>query len=139
MKSARKNTSSSAHRSIDTIGAFASFLCAAHCMALPLILTVLPLAGLGIFYDHSFELVVLLITVSLATASLCWGTRIHGDRRVLLFIASAILFFTISHELNHGQWTHAATMFLGGLSLVAGHLINRKLCSSCHECECPGH
>ena len=40
---------------LDVVGAGASFLCALHCAAMPVLLTTLPLAGLEILASHRLE------------------------------------------------------------------------------------
>jgi hypothetical protein len=42
-------------RLADRFGATASFLCAIHCAALPLVIAALPALGLGFLADHRFE------------------------------------------------------------------------------------
>ena len=42
---------------VDTIGAFLSFSCAIHCVAMPLLVTILPLLGLGFLASERAELI----------------------------------------------------------------------------------
>ena len=122
------------HRKIDSLGASAAILCALHCMLLPLFITVLPLAGLGILGDHSVEAAFLIGTVILATLSLCWGTRVHGNRGLLIYLAIAVLCFVGAHGLTQGELGHAALMTIGGLLMSYGHILNRRLCKECTSC-----
>jgi len=126
------------HQHVDRVGAGASMLCAMHCMLLPVLLTALPLLGLEFLGDHDFEAGVLIFTVTLAAASLCWGHRIHRDSRTLFLLAMAVSLFLTAHQLGHGDFTHAILMASGGITLVIGHVLNIKLCRSCHTC-CDDH
>ncbi|MBN8548058.1 MAG: MerC domain-containing protein [Deltaproteobacteria bacterium] len=127
------NRISKIHGRLDKIGACLSFACAIHCIAMPFIITVLPLLGLGILAHSSFETFMFIITISLATASLCWGTYIHRETRVLLFLAAAILLFYIGGFTTHSE--HEAVLVgFGGVCLAVGHFINLRLCKSCRDC-----
>ncbi len=119
---------------LDRVGAGASLACAIHCVALPFVVTALPFLGLGFLASNPFELGMICFTVSLATVSFCWGSRLHGEWRTLLFVLSALLLFLIGHEVE-GQ-LHWIVMGIGGLALASGHFLNMKLCSSCKQCCC---
>lgn len=118
---------------LDTVGACLSFACAIHCIAMPLVITVLPLLGLGILAHSKFETFMFITTISLASASLCWGTMIHKETRILLFVAAAIILFFLGGFSVHGQ-KEAIFVGTGGLCLAVGHYINRRLCKSCVHC-----
>jgi hypothetical protein len=118
---------------LDRVGACISFACALHCILLPFVITALPLIGLGIVASSQFEVAIIGLSITLATASFCWGSRIHGKRRTLLFLLAALLLFFVGHDLDGSM--HWIVMSLGGVSLAAGHLINRRLCRSCEQCH----
>lgn len=118
---------------MDTVGACLSLACAAHCIAMPLIITILPLLGLGVFAHSEFETVMFTVTISLAIASLCWGTMIHRNFRVLFFIAAALILFYLGGFSIHDQ-SEAWLVGFGGVCLALGHLMNRRLCKSCTHC-----
>lgn len=117
----------------DRFGACVSLVCAVHCMALPFVITTLPLLGIGFLAHHWFEIAMLVFSVTLACASLCWGSRIHGQRRILLLPALALMLFISGHLIPTGI-EESALVTLGALCIAAGHLLNRRLCRSCHHC-----
>jgi hypothetical protein len=132
-------------RVLDTVGGTLSFACAAHCLLLPLFLTALPLLGLGFLAETRFELAMVVVALTLATGSLCWGIKVHGQWKMVSFLLAAGLFFYLGHDLGshspHGDHSHAADatthwilMGIGGLSLAVGHFVNLRLCRSCHTC-----
>ncbi|MGH8115222.1 MAG: MerC domain-containing protein [Rhodanobacteraceae bacterium] len=55
---------------VDRVGATASFACAVHCVALPFVLALLPLVGLGFLAGHTFERVFVACAALLASASI---------------------------------------------------------------------
>ena len=120
---------------VDKVGTCISLTCAVHCMALPLIITILPFMGLGFLAGGTFEFGMIFFSLTLATMSLCWGTRIHGNRQILLFILAALIFFLTGHSIeSHWHWIFMA---VGGTSLAFGHILNNRLCRSCPDCS--GH
>lgn len=122
------------HSKLDTLGACLSFACAVHCLAVPFLITLLPLIGLGFMADHAFEAVMLVVAVGLATASLCWGTRVHKKSKVLLFLAAAAILFAVGF-FAFGGLHHWLFIAFGGTCLAAGHIVNRRLCRTCSHCS----
>lgn len=117
----------------DRAGTWLSLLCAVHCMASPLLVTKLPLAGLGFVVREATEGILLAASVALAAASLCWGFRLHRRRRVLLFLAGALGFIVVGRWMADGA-SERTLVVVGAGMLTAGHLLNRYLCSSCAVC-----
>jgi hypothetical protein len=118
---------------LDAVGACLSFACAVHCMLMPFIITLLPLIGLDILTHGSFDKIMFITTLSLASASLCWGTFIHRERRILFFVVAAMILFYLGGFSVHSK--HEALLVgFGGLCLAVGHFLNRRLCKSCAHC-----
>lgn len=132
--SARAELSERDLRRADAFGACVSLACAVHCMALPFVLTTLPLLGIGFLAHEWFEIFMLVFSVGLASASLCWGSKIHGQRRILLLPAMAVMLFLAAQSLPEGDMLEALMVSTGALCIALGHLLNRKLCHSCTEC-----
>lgn len=121
---------------LDVVGATLSFGCAIHCMVLPLVISILPLLGLSILGDHRFEQFMFATTIAIASLSLCWGVRRHGERRILGLLLAAIAFFAIGGFEAHST-REALFVGFGGLCLATAHLVNRRLCNSCATCHDP--
>jgi hypothetical protein len=145
---------------LDKIGATLSFGCAIHCIALPFVVTSLPLLGLGFIAGSKFETIMILLTLSLATTSFCWGMKVHGQRKTFIFLLAAIIFFALglsefghsefglsefrhshtesAHHLHHHDGStslsHWIFMAIGGFALAFGHFLNHRLCASCKDC-----
>lgn len=115
-------------RIADRIGATASFLCAIHCAALPFMLALLPLLGLGFLADHRFERAFVLFACVLALVSLLSGYRRH--RRVLPLrlalpgLALLVLGVTVAEGYSIG--VHSVLVTCGGLLVAAAHFINLR-------------
>lgn len=121
------------HEKLDTVGACLSFACAIHCVAMPFVITILPLLGLGVLAHSEFDTIMFITTISLASASLCWGTFVHRETRILFLLAAAILLFYVGGFHAHDT-REAVFVGFGGFCLALGHFINRRLCKSCRHC-----
>ena len=118
---------------VDTIGAFLSFSCAVHCVAMPLLVTILPLLGLGFLASERAELIII-GAVALALGSVVWGIRNHRSWRAFLILVVAVAFIATAHIATEGIF-EVALHATGGLLLAAAHLLNRHLCKICPTCE----
>lgn len=122
---------------LDRFGAGVSLACAAHCLAAPVLLSLLPMAGLSVLAGESAETVFLIGALALAGASLCWGLRIHGRVRLcVLFGAAALLIAAGRLWVEH---TAEVVCVTGGAGMLAtGHLLNRRWCAACVQCPPSG-
>ena len=117
----------------DRAGTWLWLLCTVHCMASPLLVTILPLVGLGFVVREATEGVLLAASVALAAASLCWGFRLHRRWRVLLFLVGALGFIVVGRWMAEGA-SERTLVVVGAGMLTIGHLLNRHLCASCAVC-----
>ena len=122
------------HSLVDNVGACVSFACALHCMATPLLIIALPLIGLGFLLSESVELVIIVVAVGLALGSLTWGYWHHRKWRIFLILGGAFGCIFIAHFRVPEQYESIFTA-CGGILLMAGHLLNRRLCRACQHCK----
>ena len=103
-------------------------------MAMPLLVTFLPLIGLGFLVSEPAELVIIGVVVVLALGSVVWGVRFHRRWRAFLVLVVGIAFITTAHISAEGIYEvilHSS----GGILLASAHLVNRHLCKTCPACE----
>lgn len=106
----------------DRLGIGLSFLCMAHCLAVPVVLTGLA----SVAAAESFHLWMALAIVPVAFAA-AWPTyRRHRQRRVLWLLGAgvALLFAALLLEPLVGAAGENAVTVAGGALLVAGHWKN---------------
>ncbi len=144
---------------IDKVGVYASLLCAVHCIAMPMLLTILPLLGLSVLLDSTLEKFFVLFFVVLAIFNTCWGYKDHKKNRVLFLslFGSALLiianfFFSHSHGHSHEGHFHGdhfhgevaraqdssvnlTILVVGAIMVASGHLLNRYFCKQCKDCS----
>jgi hypothetical protein len=127
-----KSTSHLTH--IDRLGASVSFACAVHCAITPFAATILPLLGIGFLADEGTEHVFLAVSVALAAVSVCWGVRIHRQRRIVALFVAALFLIFVGRNLVAGT-PEIVLIVLGASLFVTAHILNRRLCSSCRDCH----
>jgi len=128
-------------RLADRFGATASFLCALHCAALPLLMAVLPALGLGFLANHEFERAFIAFASVLALASLAIGFRRHRRVRAFWFLVPGVmlLLLGIVIDIDGQPLTHAVLVSLGGTLVALSHLTNLRLAHGhVHDAAC-GH
>jgi hypothetical protein len=119
---------------IDRLGAGVSFLCAIHCAIVPSAATVLPLLGFGFLADKRVEHSVLLVSIALASTSVCWGIRIHRQRRILALFGAALFLVLVGRGFAQGS-AEITLVVLGAVLFVCGHVVNHHLCRHCQRCH----
>lgn len=103
-------------------------------MATPLLIIALPLIGLGFLLGESAELVIIAAAAGLAVGSLTWGYRHHRKWRIFLLLGGAFVCIFIARFRVPEQYESIFTA-CGGILLMAGHLLNRRLCRACQHCK----
>ena len=122
---------------VDNAGACLSLACAIHCLAMPLLVAVLPLIGLGFLASERAEFVIVIGAITLATGSLVWGVRHHRRWRAFLILVVALAFIATARTAVEGPF-EIAFHSLGGVLLATAHITNRHLCKTCPVCEGEG-
>jgi hypothetical protein len=125
---------------VDRVGAGVSFACAIHCAVVPFAATILPLLGIGFLADERIERMVLVVSIALASVSICWGFSRHRRRRVLILFGAALSLIALGRGVLSGT-SEMVTVVTGATLFSVGHLLNHRLCQSCTTCanQLPNH
>src|SRR5689334_23184430 len=123
----------------DALGIATSIACAIHCALLPLILTSLPLFGINIIHNLSFELFMIMLACCIGAYSLYHGWKLHHHRWLPLIIFSCGMMLLLGKQV----WHNYEIFFLipGASSIVSAHYLNYSFCrvrNHAHEDDC-GH
>jgi len=106
---------SAANRTLlDRIGAVLGFLCAIHCLAVPLLLGALP--ALGFLADHTFDLALIGVAAVVALFSARSGLKAHGDRRVAVGLVLAVGLLALGHLLGEDGLVGRIPSIIGGFA-----------------------
>lgn len=129
---------------LDKVGAYASAICAVHCLLTGVALGLLSVIGLGFIGSVPAEIGFISVAVLIGSWAIVHGIRKHHSYiPALIFVLGltciAISHFALPHEHSANEPmtpAHlASTVFavLGGLCLVSFHLVNFRLQKGC-EC-----
>ena|ERR1700744_2360324 len=118
---------------LDRIGMTASTLCAIHCAAVPLLITLLPLVGLDFLAQPWVEwgMIVLALIIGVSSISISFFNSHHKLLPIILLITGFVIIIT-GHALLRG-WIEGIIVPIGGLVIVAAHFINNKYAGSCQS------
>ncbi|APE04754.1 MULTISPECIES: MerC domain-containing protein [Alteromonas] len=119
---------------LDKLGIWVSGLCALHCLALPVLVPLLPLIGSSFFAQVWFERTILSFSILVGAVALISGaTRYHGRLYplVLLLTGGVIYWF----KDIFGESYEPFTIALGAFLIVTGHWLNMRLCRQCKCCK----
>jgi len=105
----------------------ASLLCLAHCLALPLLLLMLP-GIVGLFFrSEAFHAVALALVLPPALAAFWLGYRRHGARRPALLGVAGMGCLIAALVPGVEEQGETALTVAGSLLLVAAHGMNWRL------------
>jgi len=116
---------------LDRIGMTASTLCAIHCAAVPLLITVLPLVGLGFLANPWVEwgMIILALIIGISSISLSY-VRTHHRLLPMLLLISGFMVVMLGHALSNG-WQEAVIVPVGGFIIAFAHFVNNKYSTNC--------
>ncbi len=110
----------------DIAGITASLACAVHCAVLPLFYTALPLFGVNIIHNLTFEIVMLLLAAGIGLYSLYHGYKKHHHSAwpSIIFIIGILLLAVRLFYLHNGL-----ALLVPAVALIIGaHILNYKFC-----------
>ncbi len=121
----------------DALGIAASLACAIHCAILPLMLSSLPILGMNIIDNQSFEYFMIALAFVIGTHSLWHGYRRHHHNRQPLVLFAGGILLLIAKQIWHDYqyWFLSAAVLL----IVVAHLMNFRLCrvhNHAHSDDC---
>lgn len=114
-----------------------SFVCAIHCLAMPILVTVLPaLSGLP-FADESFHFWMILAVIPISVYALSLGCKKHKRYRFLIIGFVGLTFMGSAVILGHdylGEMGEKTLTVIGVVIVAIGHMLNFRSCQ--HEDNC---
>lgn len=118
----------------DRLGIFASAICLVHCLALPGLMSLLPL----FVSEHSsvfFHRLMLFLIVPTTVYALWNGARRHHSLLPLLFATIGIVLLVSEVSLHEMAYTSSHLLApIGGAFLIICHLLNIRSCRHSDSC-----
>ena len=123
---------------IDKVAIGLSFVCAVHCLILPIALVILPTLAATAFGDEHFQQWMLLAVLPTSLIALAMGCRRHLNFSVVALGLPGLIMLTLVAFLGHDLLGEAGEKVasLAAASLVAlAHYRNHTLCKRL-RCGC---
>lgn len=125
---------------LDYTGAAVSWACAIHCLAMPFLITALPLVGLSFLADELTELIFISVSILIALLTFFPAINKHHKIQPLLFFILGILILLSSHFFFEDDlFWKSLIVISGAISITAAHILNHlhsRNCTFCSEEEC---
>jgi len=121
------DNSSKATGLLDNAAVALSGLCLLHCLALPMLIAVLPF--LGQFGERHFHVQMLIAVVPVSIIAFSLGFRRHRSRSVVAWGGVGVLLLMLGGTIAHGSYGIVADRLLticGALILAAAHYFNNR-------------
>lgn len=118
--------------SFDRWGTCISFACAIHCIIMPFLFV--SLTGFALFAHELFHVLLVVIAIVLAIASLFWGFHIHKKRIVFIPLVGGLMSIGLAQVTPEGILENFL-MVLGGSLLALGHFLNQRYRQFCSRCQ----
>lgn len=116
-----------------------SLLCAAHCLALPLVIALLPpLTAVGLA-DEAFHTWIVVAVIPLSALALTLGCNRHRQLGVLYIGLLGLLLLCLAALLGHealGEAGEKVLTLAGAVLIAVSHFRNYLLCQKGSSCEC---
>lgn len=123
---------------LDRVGAFASAICAVHCLLTGIAIGLLSVAGLGFLGNPIADIVFFGLALGLGSLAVWQGFRKHRSFLPMALYVGGLLSVLVAHfVLGHDHRDIHSTVLAvtGGLMLVAFHIVNMSLHHRCGVCH----
>jgi hypothetical protein len=110
----------------DALGITTSVACAIHCALLPVFISTLPLFGVNIIHNFTFEYGMIMLAFLIGAYSLSHGRKKHHQKWTPLIIFSFGILFLLAKQI----WHHLEIWFLipAVIFIISGHVLNYRYC-----------
>ncbi len=119
---------------IDQVGIWLTSLCALHCIAIPVILPLVPLLAGSFFAEEWFERTVLLLSIVVGFVALLIGFYKYHRQLYPLYSLTMGGFIYWQKDM-FGHHFEPLVVTTGVVLIIASHVINIRLCKACKGCE----
>jgi hypothetical protein len=117
----------SVSRHFDRIAILLSTVCIVHCLAVPVIVAVLPIAAITLADDAHFHALMLWLVVPTSAVGFTLGYRVHKRWEIVGFGAASAAVLAAAAILGHAYWAESLELTVSvaaSLALAGAHWMN---------------
>ena len=114
-------------RHFDQIAIALSAICIVHCLTVPILVAVLPLAAISLGSDVHFHSLMLWLVVPTSLVGFALGFRIHRKAPIVVLGLVGIVVLAAAAVWGHSSWTESYEILVSvvaSLILGAAHWLN---------------
>jgi len=115
---------------LDKIGISTSVICAIHCAFLPVLISMLPLLGIGFLLKGWIESMMILLSIVIAGISIGSSYKIHQKRLPLVLLIIGLVLIAIA-RLFLSENLEPLIVPVGGLTIASAHFFNWSYSGKC--------
>ncbi|MGQ9897044.1 MAG: MerC domain-containing protein [Acidobacteriota bacterium] len=122
---------------LNWVGATASLICAVHCLAMPLLIGILPILGLSLLSSPWLEWSLIGFTgaIGLLTLFPSYHWKHRRSQPLVLFLLGFGLILGTKFLFDEGSSLETPGMVTGALFVAVANLINHRLVHTCGTCR----
>jgi hypothetical protein len=123
-------------RHFDQVAIVLSAICIVHCLAVPVLVALLPLAALSFGDSQHFHGLMLWLVVPTSLLGFVLGYRLHRRAGLVALGFVGIVVLAAAAVYGHESWSEALEVTLsvaGSLLLAAAHWLNFREVRRCHR------
>ena len=116
-----------------------SLLCTLHCLALPLLILLLPTVSTVLLADEGFHFYMVMMVLPISSFALWFGFKQHGTAKILLQGIMGLIILSITVLLGHehlGEITEKLLTLISSGFICYSHYLNYKNCQQQDNCDC---
>jgi len=125
----------------DKLSISLSLLCAFHCLAVPVMLALLPSMAALQLDNEAFHYWIILAVIPASIYALTMGCKRHKHLRLLVVGGTGLALLVLAVMLGEeivGEYGEKTLTVIGASLVAAGHFGNFRLCRHL-DCACPDH
>ena len=122
-------------RHFDQIAIALSAICIVHCLAVPVLVALLPVAAVSFGDDQHFHGLMLWLVVPTSVLGFALGFRLHRRSGIVLAGAIGVIVLAITAVYGHDAWSETLEVLAsvaGSLVLGSAHWLNFRAVRRCH-------
>lgn len=114
-----------------------SVLCLLHCLALPILISTIPVFATFAFADENFHIALVILVLPTSAIALSLGCRLHGNWRIIALGFAGVTSLVVAifaAPLSLGEAGETLMTVLGAIFVACAHALNYRTCRARH-CE----
>ncbi len=126
-------------QTIDKYAITLSALCIVHCLALPVLMVLLPSLAVLPLQQEAFHIAMVVCVIPTSIYALTMGCRKHKSTSIVYIGAvglSVLVAAVILGESNLSEVGEKLLTTVGALIIAFAHVRNYKLCQKADDCSC---